>query len=363
MSTRRRVLFLSRSFPPVVGGMETHNAALARHLPQHFDTIAVVNPMGRKGLGRYLCRAVWAVLINARKVDAILLGDGVLSVLAPLVRLLAPRVTVVCVLHGLDVTYPNPIYQRLWPGFFQRHMTQLIAVSRATAAAAIERGVPAERLHVIGNGIDLPEHLPSRDQAALCRQLGLSLNGRQVLLLLGRLVRRKGAEWFVREVMPELRGTYLLVIAGDGPERARIEHAIAHAGLEGSVSLLGKVDEDTKLKLLVSADLLVQPNIPVAGDMEGFGLTVLEAAAAGLPVAASRLEGLEDALNEGETGWLVAPGNALAWKELLMQLAHTPEVRAARAQHARERVRESGTWESVVALYAEVINAAAQSGT
>ncbi|MEN9728300.1 MAG: hypothetical protein RL434_2666, partial [Pseudomonadota bacterium] len=87
MSRRPRVLFLSRSFPPVVGGMETHNAALATYLPRHFDLITVVNPRGRAGLALYMLRALWAVVRHARHVDTILLGDGVLAVMVPLARL------------------------------------------------------------------------------------------------------------------------------------------------------------------------------------------------------------------------------------------------------------------------------------
>lgn len=335
--------------------METHNAALATYLPRHFDLITVVNPRGRAGLALYMLRALWAVVRHARKVDTILLGDGVLAVMVPLARLVAPRTVILGVLHGLDITYPKSLYQGLWVHVFMRLVHRFIVVSRATAAAAKARGIEEARLCVIPNGIELPTQVAKQDRATLEGMLGHSLGNRQVLVLLGRLVRRKGAAWFIRNVMPALTEKYLLVVAGDGPERAHMETAITELGLAQSVVLLGRVSDEMKQHLLASADLLVQPNIPVEGDMEGFGLVVLEAAASGLPVVAARLEGLEDAVQEGRTGWLLPPGDAAAWRTTLLALADQPEALATRAREARDRVRETGTWEVVAAEYAAVI--------
>jgi glycosyltransferase involved in cell wall biosynthesis len=97
---------------------------------------------------------------------------------------------------------------------------------------------------------------------------------------------------------PELR----YIIAGNGPELSSIRRVVAARGLQRSVDVLGPVPDRHKETLLSEASLLLMPNIPVFGDMEGFGITAIEAAARGLPVVAADLEGLRDSVIDGVTG-------------------------------------------------------------
>ena len=109
-------------------------------------------------------------------------------------------------------------------------------------------------------------------------------DGAVVLLTLGRLVRRKGARWFTRHVLPGLAPDITYLVAGDGPEANPIRVAAVQAGLGDRVLLLGRVDDDTRELLLRGADLFVQPNIRVPGDIEGFGLVTIEASMRGEPL-------------------------------------------------------------------------------
>ena len=83
------------------------------------------------------------------------------------------------------------------------------------------------------------------------------------------------------------------------------------------------------------ADVFVQPNIPVPGDMEGFGLVAIEAAMQGSLVVASSLEGLIDAVDDGVTGELLPAQDATAWRTHLEELLADPDGRRARAQRYR----------------------------
>jgi phosphatidyl-myo-inositol dimannoside synthase len=195
-------------------------------------------------------------------------------------------------------------------------------------------------------GVDAPNVTPEerRDtRRRLVDQLAVAEDA-VVLLTLGRLVRRKGTEWFVRDVLPLLPEEVVLVIAGDGREAEQVRGAVMASGLERRVRMLGEVDDAERELLFRGADLFVQPNIAVPGDHEGFGLVTVEAAIRGLPVVAAELEGLAEAVVDGETGTLLPSGDVDAWVAGLSRLVADREALAARGQAyqagARERYSE-----------------------
>jgi phosphatidyl-myo-inositol dimannoside synthase len=200
----------------------------------------------------------------------------------------------------------------------------------------------------------------STGREKLGRVLGRNLDGHHVLVTVGRLVKKKGVEWFVREVMPLLPPDVLYVVVGDGPERRAIEDAVRRRGLEASVFLLGAVPhEDPMLRTVYGgADLFVMPNAHVPGDFEGFGIVAVEAASAGLPVVASRVDGIEDAVLEGQTGHLVTPGAADEFAARI-QACFTDEPLDRDAVRSAAR-REFG-WERIGALYMKAIRDARSS--
>jgi phosphatidylinositol alpha-1,6-mannosyltransferase len=145
-----------------------------------------------------------------------------------------------------------------------------------------------------------------------------------VLLTIGRLVRRKGVAWFAAQVLPGVTGVggrrCVHLVAGAGPAEDRIRRVARSKGLAGTVRLLGRVDDATRELLLRGADLFVQPNIHVYGDMEGFGLVNVEAAVRDLPVLAADIEGIPDAVVDGGTGWLVTSEDAPRWRRRLLEV-------------------------------------------
>jgi glycosyltransferase involved in cell wall biosynthesis len=236
------------------------------------------------------------------------------AALAPL-AVLARRVTgvpVTVTAHALDVVYPHPLYQALVARALAR-VDGVVAVSRFTRDACVERGVSPTRCRVIPNGIHCSSLADAAGAPGTGGDLPAGLAGRRVLVSIGRLIRRKGTAWFVAEVLPRLDSTTVYLVGGEGPERPAIERAAAAAGVTGRVVLLGRVDEVRKRALLARADLAVMPNIAVPGDAEGFGIAVIEATARGVPVIASDLEGVRDAVLDGVTGRLVAERDAAAW--------------------------------------------------
>jgi glycosyltransferase involved in cell wall biosynthesis len=303
--------------------METLAAATARALEAPFDLTVL-------SLGRSQRHLVWWLPVTAarvraaakrRRVDLVIFGDALTyCALRPLMGAALPDHMVMVM--GLDMTYARGWYQRLVRRTLPR-APRVVAISAATAAAAIERGVAPERLHVVAPGVLEPGRWPRRDTGSgtrLRHRLGVDPQT-TVLLTLGRLVPRKGVRWFLSEVMRALPDDVVYVVAGSGPDEVAIRDAVATLGAAGTrVMILGQVDDQLRDALFTGADLFVMPNIVVPGDMEGFGLVAIEAAAAGALVIASALEGIGDAVIDGETGVLVAAGDARAFVERITAL-------------------------------------------
>jgi phosphatidylinositol alpha-1,6-mannosyltransferase len=271
------------------------------------------------------------------------LGDPVLAPLAVIAR--AFGVPVVVTIHGLDVTYDRPLY-RWWLRAFLRRMNAYVCISAAARATAIERGVPAERAQVIGIGIDVS----SIPIVSTAREDDL-------LLFVGRLVRRKGLAWFVRDVLPELATTYprlRLAVLGDGPERKRVAEAATEARVLDRLIWLGPLTDAQKWQWYARASLCIMPNIHVDGDMEGFGIVALEAMAAGCPLVAADLEGLRDAVEDRKGCRLLRSADAPAWRETLRHLLDHRDTRDHLGADARRWVRATRQWNSVIDRYEAV---------
>jgi glycosyltransferase involved in cell wall biosynthesis len=179
--------------------------------------------------------------------------------------------------------------------------------------------------------------------------------GRVLLITVGRLVRRKGVAWFVRHVLPKLSNV-LYVVVGVGPDREEILRAATETGMQDNVCLVGKVSDERLLELLSVSDVFVMPNIEVPGDVEGFGIVAIEAAAAGVPVVAARLEGIPDAIADRHNGHLVESGNAAAFIDLLSELVSNPTERAAQGERGRIYTQQQNSWPQIIRRYVDLFS-------
>jgi phosphatidylinositol alpha-1,6-mannosyltransferase len=347
-----RVLFISRAYPPTLGGIEKQNQSIHDELSRIDDVTLIANTRGKKFLPLFFPFALLRSLTYLHRFDVILLGDGALAPLGWLLSLISGK-PVVSIIHGLDVTFASRFYQAVFVRFALKRMHKLIAVGNDTIRQAVVRGVARERCVYVPNGVDPALKTAGRQQAL--DQLHLNANDIH-LLTLGRLVRRKGVAWFVNNVMQLLPENIVYLVAGDGPDRPAIELAIQEKQLDERVRLLGRVSEEDKLLLYSAADVFVQPNIPVEGDMEGFGLVVLEAGSYGLPVVASRLEGLKDAILDGSNGMLVNPLDQAAYRESILRLADDVDYRQGLGERAKAYVAQHLGWRKIARQYHDEIS-------
>ncbi|HEX8957466.1 MAG TPA: glycosyltransferase family 4 protein [Burkholderiaceae bacterium] len=348
-----RILFVSHSYPPIVGGVETQNHALCAWLGRHAQVSLLANRR-RSRLPWFLLYAPFYVLFNAARYDVVLLGSGILGHCAFLAKLFT-RTPVVVVTHGLDLTWNNGFYQAFWVRRFLPRADRLIAVGNETIRAGEARGIPAQCFTFIPNGIDSGSEGMPQPRERLEALLGETLEGKKVVLSFGRLAKRKGAAWFIENVLPRLPQNVIYVVAGGGPEKANILASADRAKVETRLRFLGVVDDEARNILLQTADLFVQPNIRVAGDMEGFGIAVIEASLNGRMVLAARLEGLQDAIEDGGNGFLIESGDAAAWAARITASLDDDAMRNEFGLRARQYTVEHFHWEKIAQRYLAVL--------
>lgn len=346
-----KLVYISRAYPPIVGGLEKHNQAIHEALQRKAQVKAIINRKGKKALFWFMPYAAFNALLAASRYDAVLLGDGVLAAVGWIIKLFRPNIPVVCIVHGLDITFANPIYQFFWVRLFLAKMDKIIAVSNATAEETVQRGIATTKLAIIPNGINKQEYKNARDRKQLQELLKQDIEDKLVLFTIGRLVKRKGVNWFIAQVMPQIKDRCIYLIAGDGPEKTEIERTIKEKHLENAVYHFGFVSEELKSLLFSNSDLFVQPNIKVKGDMEGFGIAVLEANLNNLSVLGSRLEGLQDSIIENQNGWLIEPEDDIAYVQKINALSQSREELSQAGHKAKEFCLQNFTWERIAENY------------
>ena len=245
-------------------------------------------------------------------------------------------------------------WQFAWARFLAGRCDRLICVSRSVRDHHARRsGLPLDRYTVIANGIDAAAF--ARDEASregLRRQWGIEPD--QILLAyVGRLDWEKGIDVLLA-AMSHLaaRGNPMnLVIAGDGPKRHIVENYISHGEGGRYCRLLGFTGDVQAV--LSAADVFVMPS-----RWEGWPLALAEAMAAGLPVIATSVAGVQDVVEDGRTAVLVEGENLVALAEAIERLAGDAELRAALGAAGRQRAARDYSINDCVAaheaLYAEI---------
>jgi len=270
------------------------------------------------------------------------------------------RCPLVITSHDGDVVGGGPRLGR--PGVRAAHVMALanasclIAISRAIRDAYV-RLLPdaAAKIILLPNGVEVGS---LRDRVARPADLDASIRTGRYLLFLGRLTHRKGADLILHALSRVAAGEGVeLVLAGDGPERGTLEQLTADLNLAQRVRFVGLVSGERKRYLLQNASCLVVPSRL----WEGMPLVVLEGFAAGRPVIASQLVGMDDVISDGQTGFLVPPESPEALAAQLEAALRNPaqmDTCGARAQ----AVAAAYGWDAIAArhlhLYAEVGTAA-----
>jgi glycosyltransferase involved in cell wall biosynthesis len=194
--------------------------------------------------------------------------------------------------------------ERLIPALYRA--CQFIAISESSRADLVRRGLSAEKVMVSHPGIDRPGCVVETDRP----------RGRRIVYL-GRLEAYKRVDVMLRALaqLADRLGDVEIVIIGRGPARERLESLAREIGLADRTTFTGFVSNDERDALLADARVCVCPS-----EKEGWGLTVIEANALGVPVVATDADGLRDSVRDGETGFLVEDANVAQFAERIGRL-------------------------------------------
>ncbi len=248
---------------------------------------------------------------------------------------------------------------RALPGRAGRSIAGCVA-DRAAAVGYVAATQRAELEHLLGPrraarltptpmGIDLDELEPSRPAEEVRRELGVGEE--HLSLFLGRLVPIKGVDLLI-EARANRRDA-ALVIAGEGPERGRLERLARKS--QTRVLFTGEVGPRRRAELLSACDCFVLPSRELPGGRrEGLPLALLEALAAGRPVVASRSGGVEVLFGDGVSGLLVPPGDSVRLGRAIDKLAASPRL-ARRLAGAARKEGARRDWSRLVETYEELL--------
>ncbi len=156
------------------------------------------------------------------------------------------------------------------------------------------------------------------------------------MLCVGRLTPAKGQVLLV-QACAQLRDSGLdfsVTLVGDGPDRARVEQAIAELGLQQHVKLAGSLTQDGVRRALAKSDIFVLPSLA-----EGIPVVLMEAMSSGVPCVSTPVNGIPELIEHGRTGMLATPGDAESLARHLLSLAHNEGLRRDIALSAREKVQ------------------------
>lgn len=377
-----RTLLLSELFPPAVGGsavlfhgiysrlVDTDvlvltdgplTQATARERSGRLNV--VTRPLATRRWGVVDPKALWQHLRLAWHLRRLIsrrqglihcaraLPEGVAAMIAHAFG--GPRY--VCWAHGEDLASALTSRELTWlTKCVYRRATAALANSRNTATMLGALGVPETKIQIVHPAVDADRFHPHVDGRGVRRRYAGP--GDILLLSVGRLQRRKGHDIAIQAIatlrtrLPNLR----YVIAGDGEERSRLEQLAADLNVQDRVFFAGIVSDADLPAFYAACDIFLLPNRVDEGDIEGFGIVFLEAAASGKPVIGGNNGGVPEAVDRDVTGLLVDGADVWAVAAAIADLATSEERRGRMGLAGRVRAHGSFSWQRAAAAVSEL---------
>lgn len=351
-----------------VGGAEVLAGRLARQLRDRFGFLFVcldelgtlgeelraegfpVHVLGRRPGVDCGCPLRLARLLRRERVDLLHAHQYTPFFYGVTARLLCRRPPVLFTEHGR--WHPDrPRRKRLVANqLLLERRDRVVGVGEAVRRALVENeGIPAGRVGVIYNGIDLGAYPNGVERRlAVRREIGVEA-GDFLIVQVARLDPLKDHLTALRtlERVARRRPDARLVLAGEGPQLPLLREFIAERNLAARVRLLGLRTDVPRL--LAAADLFLLTSVS-----EGIPLTLIEAMAAGLPVVSTRVGGVGEVVADGETGLLAPAGDDAALAENVLRLADDGELRRRLGRQGRERAAARFSEAQMVQRYADL---------
>jgi len=358
-----KVVLLTSEFPPQPGGIGNHAYHLANGLQANGFEVKLICDV-RSGNGQeerefdralsfeviriprrkiillsYLDRIFTAYSLT-KKCDLVISSGKFSLWLGAFLKFFFNR-KFIAVIHGTEISLPNKIFRKITDSSLKR-FDKVIAVSKFTASLVSHLNL--KQVFVIPNGfkMDIPTTLKPKGEPL------------PVLITVGNVTERKG-QHNVINAMPTLLRKFPDLkyhIVGIPTDQPKLEKLALNLAVQSSVVFYGKVSEDLKIELLKQADIFVMLSESTKeGDVEGFGIAILEANALGVPAIGAQGCGIEDAIDNGYSGRLIDNKDP---KQFEMALADILDKYETYSQQARTWSRNF-SWEIVIKEYLKIL--------
>ncbi|MCI4364922.1 MAG: glycosyltransferase family 4 protein [Thermoplasmata archaeon] len=375
-----RIVQVSPFFYPHTGGVESHVRALSREFARMGHEVTVVTSRFRRSLppsevfeGYRIVRTPSLGPVLGTPIDygtrLAVRGEAAdvfhLHYPPPLTSFFATRGLIarrvpVCLTYHCDLDLPGVtgrlaarVYQRVFLPPTLRRVTRIIVHTRSYGSTSAS--LRGRELEVIPSVVDLERFRPGLDPGPLRKQL--DLEGKRVLVFTGRLVPHKGVD-VILDALAELPKDVVLVIIGAGPRLPGLRGRARRLEVEDRVRFCPEVSDEELPLYLALGDVFVFPS---ENRLEGFGLAVAEAMAAGLPVVTADMPGVREVIEPGVEGLLAEPLLAHDVAEKTRRLLDDPALArrmgAAGRRRAVERYGLATVTRQLLTLYGDLLAA------
>lgn len=352
-----KYLLVTLEYPPQIGGIATYYQAVVNHAVDEIKVLRQTNTAVNDGpvFGRLLINrkflfwnwlpAIYFVLALARKNKSDYLIAGQLLPMGLPVLLAAKilRKPWAIVLHGMDFGITRKSPRKKFIADCLLKSANAIVCGNHYTADLVRKTLNSKhwsKIAVVNPGVDfkIPDY-DSQDILAFKREH--KLNHTSLLLTVGRLVKRKGADKTMEAVKSLIdKGIEIkYAIVGAGPDEGYLKRKAQELALGESVIFTGPVNDVDKKRWFQSADIFIMPARDIDGDFEGFGIVYLLAGLYGKPVIAGRAGGVGDAVTDNRNGLLVNPESVEEIALAITKLIEFPQLRNTLGDNGREMAK------------------------
>ena len=368
--------FVTQDFPPERGGIQTYSAELAARLAGKGMEICVQAPYHERAGGydiSFPCQVrryrvpsshlglrllfQYPTSVCERDVDAVFHAQWPTLRASIRAKTKGSNVKIFCAVHGREL-FMNPYSfsksGKLSARFLKHRLKtfqqvdHFFAVSQFTAQTLKAAGVSPEKVTVVHNGTDPDQYYPDK-AIGLSLQKKLGFENRKIIYSIARLVPTKGIDTVIESLTHIISNhpDVLYIIGGKGPYEAQLKERVIQLGLTDYVYFAGFVADEDANAYYNMADLFVMISRREGPNVEGFGIVFLEANACAKAVIGSRSGGIPDAVEDGQTGFLVEPNEPGSLAKQINVLFDNEQLRLKMGEQGRKRVLESFNWNSV----------------
>lgn len=291
------------------------------------------------------CFRILATLRGLRPSVVLATGERMVWLAAFLRRVTG--VPLVSVGHGTEFSAASRWKRSLTTWAFNRSDFR-VAVSEYTRSLMIAIGISADGSSVIPNGAEAGKFSPPPDPRRVRLREELIRETGYILLTVGNVTLRKGQDVVIRALpaVIERMGNVHYLIAGLPTMKPALERLAGDLGVSDHVHFLGRVNERELLEAYQACDVFVMTSrMTPEGDVEGYGIAVLEAALCGKPSIGTLESGLAEAIKAEETGLLVPQEDPESTAAAILRILGNEDLRKRMGENARQRVLNRATWE------------------